>query len=78
MPLIEIKSFNAVIDNKHYFDRPLKNEQEANEKTVEKSRNSYHTTGILLHYSYYQTIINSMAWMYQRKYLGPFRNKLIS
>ena len=32
MPLIEIKDFSALIDNKPFFDQPVKNKQEAYEK----------------------------------------------
>ena len=32
MPLIEIKSFDALLDNKPFFDEPIGNKQEANEK----------------------------------------------
>ena len=32
MPLVEIKDFNALIDNKLFFDQPVKNKQEAYEK----------------------------------------------
>ena len=32
MPLIEIKDFSALIDNKPFFDQPVKNKQEAHEK----------------------------------------------
>ena len=39
MPLIEIKDFNALIDNKSFFDQPVKNKQEAYEEPVEISRN---------------------------------------
>ena len=31
MPLVEIKDFNALIDNKPFFDQPVKNKQEAYE-----------------------------------------------
>ena len=41
MPLVEIKDFNALIDNKQFFDQPVKNKQEAYEKLVEMSRNNY-------------------------------------
>ena len=34
-PLVEIKDFNALIDNKPFFDQPVKNRQEADEKPVE-------------------------------------------
>ena len=39
MPLVEIKDFNALIDNKPFFDPPVKNKQEAHEKLVEMLRN---------------------------------------
>ena len=35
MTLIEIKDFNPLIDNKRFFDQPLKNKQEASEKLIE-------------------------------------------
>ena len=47
MPLVEIKDFNAVIDNKPFFDQPVKNKQEEYEKLIEISRNDEHTTGNL-------------------------------
>ena len=31
MPLVEIKDFDALIDNKPFFDQPVKNKQEAYE-----------------------------------------------
>ena len=39
MPSVEIKDFNALIDNKPYFDQPVKNKQ-AYEKVIEMSRNN--------------------------------------
>ena len=44
MPLIEVKGFNASINNKPYFDRPVKNKQEAYEKLIELSKNDDYTT----------------------------------
>ena len=44
MPLIEIKGFNASINNTPYFDRPVKNKQEAYEKLIELSKNDDYTT----------------------------------
>ena len=38
MPLVEIKDFFALIDNKPFFDKPVKNKQEAYEKIAEMSR----------------------------------------
>ena len=54
MPLIDIKNFNALIDNKLFFERPVKNRQEAYEKLVEMSRNNNYTTRNLLDYLYHQ------------------------
>ena len=48
MPLVQIKDFNALIDNKALFDQPVKNKPEAYEKIIEMSRDNYHTTGNLL------------------------------
>ena len=39
MPLVEIKDFNALIDNKPFFDQPVKNKQEVYDKLTEMSRN---------------------------------------
>ena len=54
MPLVEIKDFNALIDNKPFFDQPVKNKQEAYEKLIEMSRNDDYTTGNLLDYLYHE------------------------
>ena len=48
MPLVQIKYFNALIDNKQFFDHPIKNEQEAYERFVKMSRNNDYTPGNLL------------------------------
>ena len=40
MPLVEIKEFNALIDNNPFFDLPVKKKQEAYEKLIEMSRNN--------------------------------------
>ena len=42
--LVEIKDFNTLIDNKPFFDQPVKNKQEQYEKTIEMSRNNGYTT----------------------------------
>ena len=54
MPLVEIKDFNVLIDNKSFFDQLIKNKQEAYERLVEMSRNDEDTTGNLLDYLYDQ------------------------
>ena len=39
MSFVEIKHFNALIDNKPFFDHTVKNKQRAFEKLVKLSRN---------------------------------------
>ena len=48
MPLVEIKDFSVVINNKPFFDQPLKNKQESYEKLVGMPRNDDYTAGNLL------------------------------
>ena len=50
MSLVVIHAFNALIDNKPFFDQPVKNKPEVYEKLVEMSRNSDYRTGNLLDY----------------------------
>ena len=54
MPLVKVKNVNALIDNKSFFDQPIKNKEEAHEKLIEKSQNDDCTTENLLDYFYYQ------------------------
>ena len=54
MPLVEIKDLNALIENKPFFDHPVKNKQEAYKKPIEMSGNIDYTTGNLLGYLYHQ------------------------
>ena len=54
MPLVEIKDFNALIDNKPFFDDLVENKQEAYETLIEMSRSDDYTTGNLLDYLYHQ------------------------
>ena len=48
MPLVEIKDFNALLDNELLFYQPVNNKQEPYEKHVEMSRNDAYATGNLL------------------------------
>ena len=59
--LVEIKDFNGLIENKTFFDQPLKNKREVHEKLVEILRSSDYTIGNLLECSHQQNIINSLA-----------------
>ena len=58
MPLVKIKDINTSIDNKLFFDQPVKKKQEAYEKLIEMSRNYDYTTGNLLDFSYHQYCYN--------------------
>ena len=58
MPLVEIKDFNALIDNKPFFDQPGKNKQEEYEKLIEMPKNDDYTTGDLLDYLYHEKSYN--------------------
>ena len=53
-PLVEIKDFNASIDNKTFFDKPIKNNQEMYEKLVQMSLSDDYTIGNLSEYLYHQ------------------------
>ena len=53
MSLVEVKDFNALIDNKPFFDRYVKNKQEAYENLIEMPRNDDYTRGNLLEYFYH-------------------------
>ena len=53
MPLVEIKDLNALLDNKPFFDEPVKNKQEAFEKLINMSKNNDYTTGNLLYHQKY-------------------------
>ena len=50
MPLIEIKTFKGLIDNKPFFNQKVKNKQEAYENFVEMPKSDYYQTAKLLDY----------------------------
>ena len=54
IPLLEIKGFDTLIDNKPFSEHPVKSKQEVYEKLAEMSRNNDYTTGNLLDYLYNQ------------------------
>ena len=78
MPLVEIKDFNALIDNKPFFDQPVKNKQEAYEKLIEMSRNDNYTAGNLLDYLYHQNYYKLIGIDLSRQKTQRFLNKLMS
>ena len=50
VPLVEIKDFNVLINNKPLFKETINNKQEVDKKISEMLRNNYYTTRNLLHY----------------------------
>ena len=60
MPLVEFKDFNALIDNKSFFDQSMKSKEKAYEKHVKMSRTNNYTSGnsvdYLYHHNYYKFI----------------------
>ena len=54
VPNLEIKDFNVLVDGKSFFDLPVKNEEEAYEKTMDMSNNNDYTTGNLLDFVYFK------------------------
>ena len=54
MSFVEKKDFNALIDNKQFFDQAVNKKEELYEKLAEMSRNDGYTTRNLLNYLYHQ------------------------
>ena len=50
--LVETKDFNASINNKPFFDQPIKKQTRSIENLVKTLRNDDYTTGNLLDYLY--------------------------
>ena len=54
VPKIEIKDYNVLIDQKQFFEIPIKYNQETYEAIIEIVRNSDYTTANLLDYEYFK------------------------
>ena len=52
VPNVEIKTFNAFIDGKNFFELPVKNEEQAYKKLIDMSNNNDYTTGNWLDFVY--------------------------
>ena len=52
-PKVDIKDFNVLINGKRFFDKPVKNKEEAYEKISEISKTNYYATVNLLDYEYF-------------------------
>ena len=82
MPLVEIKDCNALIDNKPFFDQPVKNKQEAYEKlidytTIKTIKMMFIEQEIYQNICMIKIIINLLVQIYQDKQIQIFLNKLI-
>ena len=78
MPLVEIKGFNVLIENKPFLGQPVINKQESYEKLVKVIRSDDYTTGNLIDHSYHQNYYKSLVQFYQNQQVKLFLNKLIS
>ena len=74
MSLVEIKDFNALIDNKTFFNEPVKSKQKVDEKLIEMSRSGDYATG---NFGIFKIIMNSLVLIYLDKQIHVFLNKLI-
>ena len=61
MQLVKIRDFNALINNKPFFDQPVKSKQEAYEKLIQMSKDYDYATGNSLDYLYHQKYYNLIA-----------------
>ena len=82
MPLVEIKDCNALIDNKPFFDQPVKNKQEVYEKlidytTIKTIKMMFIQQEIYQNICMIKIIINLLVQIYQDKQIHIFLNKLI-
>ena len=60
-PTVKIKDYNVLIDQKPFYQIPIKNKEETYEAIIELIRNSYYTTDNLLDYEYFKDYYKLMA-----------------
>ena len=53
VPKVEIKVYDVLIEQKPFFEIPIKNKEETYEAIIEMSRNNDNTKGNLLDYEYF-------------------------
>ena len=61
VPKVEVKDFNVLIDEKSFFDVPIKDKEEAYEKIMSIGKNNDHTTNNLLDYEYFSKYYKLIA-----------------
>ena len=67
VPNVEIRDFNVLIDEKIFFDLPVKNEEETYEKIIDMSNNNDYTTSNLLNFAYFKKYYKLIAINFTRK-----------
>ena len=78
MPLVEIKDFNALIDNKTLFDQPVKTRNNKRMKNLSKCQElMIIQQKIYKIFRVIKIIINLLVEIYQDKQIRIFFNKLI-
>ena len=60
LPRVMVKDFNVIIDKLAFFDLPIKTEEKAYEKVIDRRNNEY-TTGNLLDYDYFKKYYKLIA-----------------
>ena len=50
---VQIKDFDVLIDGKHFFETPIKSDEETYKQIIEMGRNNDYTKGNLLDYKYF-------------------------
>ena len=59
--IVEIKDFNVLINDKSFFNVPIKNKEEIYAGNIEMSKNNNYTTGNLLDYECFLKRYKSIA-----------------
>ena len=63
LPTVQIKDYNVIIDERNFFDQPIKNDLKTydNIKKIVTSQDDDYTTGWLLDYSYFKKYYKLIA-----------------
>ena len=83
IPLLEIIDFNVLIDNKPFFDQPVKNKQKAHEILRNDDNATWNILDLLYHQNYYKLIDIDLsrqpltAIAQQINFLRKFKNMIV-
>ena len=70
-PTVEIKDYNVLINQKPFFEMPIKNKKETYQAITELTTHSDYTTGNLLDYEYFSTHYKVIARLNKLNYENP-------